>query len=241
VLIVDDDVDTCRNLTDIFTDVGYEAEAYCDGESALERVRVRAFDVALLDLRMPGMDGLTLLREIKKLQAGMTALIITAHAEWETARDALAEGAYRVLRKPIDIEQLLPLIAKLVERPLVMVVDDDQDLCASLCDVLHECGFRVCLANDTPRAAALLDEPRYRAVLIDMKLPSAGGDSVFRLVRSRSPGSRVLLMTGHRDEYSELIQELVQQGAEAVYYKPFDVPGLLEALRQLTAGGETNN
>src|SRR2546428_789145 len=73
VLVVDDDVDTCRNLSDILTDLGYHVDCAHDGPSALDLVRRNAYDVALLDLKMPGMDGLTLYREIKKLSASTVA------------------------------------------------------------------------------------------------------------------------------------------------------------------------
>src|SRR5712675_2131815 len=110
VLVVDDDVDTCKNLRDILTDCGYSvAIAYC-GEEALELVRREAFDVALLDFKMPDMDGLMLYREIRKLRAGTVAVIISAYASGETADQALLAGAWRVLAKPVDFDQLMPLI-----------------------------------------------------------------------------------------------------------------------------------
>src|SRR5512147_828002 len=71
LLLVDDDVDICANLADILGDLGgYRVDVAHDGPTALELVRQRPFDVALLDLKMPGMDGLTLYRELKKLRAG---------------------------------------------------------------------------------------------------------------------------------------------------------------------------
>ena len=69
ILVVDDEVDTCHNLSDILTDLGYRVDVAHDGISALELVRRNAYDVALLDYKMPGMDGLTLYREIKRLRA----------------------------------------------------------------------------------------------------------------------------------------------------------------------------
>src|SRR5579864_5581971 len=78
ILVVDDDVDTCRNLSDILTDLGYRVDTAHDGPTALELVRQNAYDVALLDYKMPGMDGLTLYREIKRLRAGTVAIVVTA-------------------------------------------------------------------------------------------------------------------------------------------------------------------
>ena len=89
ILVVDDDPDICRNLSDILTDLGYTVDFAHDGPSALELVRRRPYDVALLDLKMPGMDGLTLYREIKKQRAGTVALLVTAYASPATADEAL--------------------------------------------------------------------------------------------------------------------------------------------------------
>src|SRR5260221_14513241 len=80
ILVVDDDADTCRNLSDILTDLGYRVDTAHDGLSALTLVRQHAYDIALLDLKMPGMSGLELYREIKQLQSGTVALVVTAYA-----------------------------------------------------------------------------------------------------------------------------------------------------------------
>src|SRR5476649_840187 len=96
ILVVDDEVDTCRNLSDILTDLGYHVDTAHDGKTALEKVRQKRYDVALLDLKMPGMDGLTLYREIKKIRAGTVAIVVTAYASSSTASEVLDAGAWQV-------------------------------------------------------------------------------------------------------------------------------------------------
>jgi DNA-binding NtrC family response regulator len=140
ILIVDDDVDTCRNLSEILTDLGYSADVAHDGPTALAMLRRRTYELALLDLKMPGMDGVTLYREIKRLKAGTVAIIITVYASSETAREALAAGAWRIPLKPVDFPRLLGLVGEALDQPLVLVVDDDPDLCSNLWDLLRECG-----------------------------------------------------------------------------------------------------
>jgi two-component system response regulator HydG len=234
LLVVDDDVDTCRNLFDILTDLGYQVDTAHDGLTALEMVRKKTYDIALLDLKMPGMDGLELYRQIKKLQAGTVAMVVTAYATSATAAEALTAGAWQVLSKPLDFPKMLELVDKALGQPLVMIVDDDPDLCANMWDLLRERGYRVCLANDEDSAARLLKERGYQAVLIDMKLPRGDGTSVFRLVRQTNPQARTIVITGYRSEMDQLIQKVVSEGADAVCYKPFDVPRLLDTLQQLT-------
>ncbi|HYV37093.1 MAG TPA: response regulator [Gemmataceae bacterium] len=236
ILVVDDDVDTCRNLSDILTDLGYHVDIAHEGLSALELVRKNTYDVALLDLKMPGMSGLELYRQIKKLQAGTVAMVVTAYASSGTAEDALAAGAWQVLSKPVDLPRLLGLVNTALDQPLVMIVDDDPDLCASLWDLFRDRGYRVCLAHDEQQATDRLKDRHYKVVLIDMRLPQGNGGTVYRLVRENNPLARTIVITGHRSELDQLVQQVVSEGADAVCYKPFDVAGLLSTLQNLTAG-----
>jgi DNA-binding response OmpR family regulator len=231
---VDDEVDTCRNLSDILTDLGYHVDTAYDGPSALELVRKRPYDVALLDLRMPGMDGLTLYREIRKLRAETVAIVVTAYASTATTEEALAAGAWQLLPKPVDFPRLLRLVEEAAGQPLIMIVDDDPDLCASLWDILREHGYRVGMAHDEVEASGRLRDIDFRVVLIDMKLPRGDGNTVFQLVRQSNPQARTIVITGHSSETEQAVQRVLQAGADAICYKPFDVGRLLALLQQLT-------
>jgi CheY-like chemotaxis protein len=233
VLVVDDDLDTCHNLRDILTDLGYRVEIAHDGPSALERVRKNHYDVVLLDYKMPGMDGVTAYREIKKLRAGTVAIVVTAYASHATAEEALQAGAWQVLPKPVDFPKLLGFVGEALDQPLVLVVDDDPDLCDNLWDLLRDRGYRVCIAHNEAEAREQM-QGKPRVVLIDMKLPEGDGNTVFRLVRQTNPQARTVVITGHRSEMDQAIRQILQEGADAVCYKPFDVPQLLGMLQQLT-------
>jgi two-component system response regulator HydG len=234
ILVVDDEVDTCANLSDILSELGYQVDVAYDGPSALELVRRTAYDVALLDLKMPGMDGLELYRRIKELRAGTVAIVVTAYASSHTAQEALSAGAWRILPKPVDFPQLMKLVDEAIEQPLVMVVDDDQDLCDSLWDLFRERGYRVCVAHDSARAQEQLQRTTFHVVLIDMKLPEGDGTQVFRMVREANPQARTVLITGMRSETEQLVQQTLAEGADAACYKPFDMQKLLDTLQRLS-------
>jgi two-component system response regulator HydG len=238
ILVVDDDPDIRQNLNDILTDLGYRVDSAQDGFAALELVQRRPYDVALLDLKMPGMDGLTLYREIKRRRAATVAMLVTAYAGPATADEALTAGAWKVVAKPVDFAELLRLVDSALEQPMVLIVDDDRDLCASLWDLLRERGFRVGLAHDGREASEQLRESRFKVVLIDMKIPGADGGQVFRMVREANPQARTVLITGYRSELDRVIERVLEEGADAVCYKPFDVPALLGALEQLARARE---
>jgi DNA-binding response OmpR family regulator len=235
ILVVDDEVDTCSNLSDILTDLGYQVDVAYDGLSALELVKRRAYDIALLDLKMPGMNGLELYQRIKELRAGTVAIIVTAYATDETATAALEAGAWRIVAKPVDFAQLMSLVDEAAGQPLVIVIDDDHDLCLSLWDVLREHNFRVSLARDSAEAARQLRETRFDVALIDMKLPETSGSQIFQLVRETNPQARTVVITGFRSEMENLVQQVLTAGADAVCYKPFDVRSLLNTVSTLAA------
>jgi DNA-binding NtrC family response regulator len=234
VLVVDDDVDICRNVSDILTDLNFVVDVAHDGPSALELVRRRPYDLALLDLKMPGMDGLTLYKELRKLRAETVAIVITAFAGPETASEALAAGAWRVLPKPVDITQLLSLTQEVLEQPLVLVVDNDSDLCHMLWHALRNKGYRVALATDVPAAEEKLKDHSFRVVLIDLKISAGDSTSLFHLVRLSNPEARTLLITGQESEMGLTVRSALAEGVHAVCYRPFDVQTLVSTVEQLT-------
>jgi two-component system, NtrC family, response regulator HydG len=234
ILVVDDDVDTCQNLSDILTDFGYDVDTAYNGPAALQRVREKPYDIALLDFKMPGMDGLTVYREIRKLRSATVAMIVTAYATSETRQEALQAGTWQVLSKPVVFPKLLSLVEEIARQPLVMVVDDDHELCDALWDLLRERGYRVALAHDQQEAGERLQEKDFQIVLVDLKLPGGDGRQVLDLIREMNPQARTVLITGHRSELELHVQQAVQEGADAVCYKPFDIPKLLNTLKQFS-------
>jgi len=110
ILVVDDDADTCRNMADLFGDRGYCVDAAEGGDIALEQARRQSYDVGLLDLRMPGMDGLTLCRRLKHLRPGMVNLIVTGYPNDGLDEEAQEAGACQVVHKPVDFPTLLALV-----------------------------------------------------------------------------------------------------------------------------------
>jgi DNA-binding NtrC family response regulator len=234
LLVVDDEVDTCRNYSDIFTDLGYQVDIAHDGESALEKVRQKPYAIAVLDLMMPGMDGLALYNEIKHMGPETVAVLVTAFPHHPRAEECLNAGIWRVISKPVELTQLLALVDEALDQPLVLVVDDDSDLCANLWDLFRERGYRVSIANDAHTAVQRLREGHFKVVLIDMRLPDGDGSGVFRAVRDAGAGARTILITGHAAELAQSLDQLTTEGADAVCYKPFDVDKLIATVGQLS-------
>jgi DNA-binding NarL/FixJ family response regulator len=107
VLIADDDSGTCETLADILAAQGYEVRTVEDGRAALEVTRGERYNIAFIDQRMPGGDGLTVVKELRRSRACDDIYVITAYAEDSFVRQALASGADRVFAKPFDIPLIL--------------------------------------------------------------------------------------------------------------------------------------
>jgi DNA-binding NtrC family response regulator len=115
ILVVDDEEIVRESLLDWLREDGYQVEAAEDGFKALEKFRDRSWDIALIDLKMPKMDGLELLGKIKEIRPQTQVVIITAFATVNTAVQAIKIGAYDYLVKPFNPEELSLLIKRLVE------------------------------------------------------------------------------------------------------------------------------
>jgi len=115
ILVVDDEEIVRESLLDWLREDGYEVEAVEDGLKALEKFEKRPWDIALIDLKMPKMDGLELLGKIKETWPETQVVIITAYATVNTAVQAIKIGAYDYLVKPFNPEELSLLVKRLVE------------------------------------------------------------------------------------------------------------------------------
>jgi DNA-binding NtrC family response regulator len=124
VLIADDETSITAGLSAILADEGYTVEVANDGQKALERLREDRFGVILADLKMPKLDGLSLLREMQKESISTECIIITGAGTVETAVDAMRQGAYDYIEKPLTAEKLnrlKALLPKAIEKHNVQV------------------------------------------------------------------------------------------------------------------------
>ncbi|MFQ5839605.1 MAG: sigma-54-dependent transcriptional regulator [Candidatus Methylomirabilales bacterium] len=116
ILIVDDEAPARHGLQELVTGWGYRAEVAKDATEALEKAATFRPTAALVDLVMPGMDGLALLRALSQESPAPALIVLTGHASIETAVRAMKDGAYDYLTKPVDLERLQLLLAKAVEQ-----------------------------------------------------------------------------------------------------------------------------
>lgn len=236
ILVVDDNRDLCANLSDILTESDFEVETAASGEEAIEKVRLKKPDFVLMDIKMSVMSGVEAFRKIKTISSSTVVIMMTAFTRDELVRDALREGAYAVLYKPLNVEELLGSLHRSRESgALVMVVDDDLDLSGDLSDILEENGFRVFLASSGAQALERARENDVDVYLIDMKMPFMNGLETYLAIKDIRPRARALLITGYRDEVSDLVEQAIFRNAMACLSKPLDMNLLLQMLKEITS------
>ena len=117
ILVVDDDESLRGILNEVLTEDGYSVTVASSGEEALAVVRLQQYDIVVLDVRLPGMSGLEVLKRIKEIYPHMQVIIITSHASLETAVVALRSGAYDYLSKPFDdIDIISAVVGRAAEK-----------------------------------------------------------------------------------------------------------------------------
>ncbi|MDH4161815.1 MAG: response regulator [Nitrospirota bacterium] len=114
ILVVDDEEGARELFNTILTDEGYEVALAEDGEQALNRMKGDAYDLVVTDIKMPGMDGLQLLQELRKVGSTADVIMVTAYGEVESYLKAMSLGAAEYINKPIRIKELKRIVHKVL-------------------------------------------------------------------------------------------------------------------------------
>ena len=113
LLMVDDEKEFALTLAERLELRGFAPSVVFDGESALERVRMEDFDLVLLDVMLPGMNGLAVLRRIHDMDPGLPVVLLTGNTGSGDAAEGMARGARAHINKPVDLQELLSLFAEI--------------------------------------------------------------------------------------------------------------------------------
>jgi DNA-binding NtrC family response regulator len=112
ILIVDDDHVSCRLFTEVLEGEGYDVQQAHNGEEALDRLRGQVYDLLLTDVRMPGITGLDVTRAMRQEQPQLPIIVMTAFGSMETAVEAIQEGAFDYVSKPMNLDELKKIVSR---------------------------------------------------------------------------------------------------------------------------------
>ena len=135
LLIVDDEVKFLESIAKRLELRGLDVTTAANGEQALEKTRTERFDLALLDLKMPGIDGRQLLELLKKEHKFLEVIILTGHGSVDSAVECTKLGAFDYLPKPYELESLIETLNKAYQARLKKKFESDQDRLEKIADL----------------------------------------------------------------------------------------------------------
>ncbi|MBH0184113.1 MAG: response regulator [Nitrospira sp.] len=251
ILVVDDDQMNCDLLQNVFTRHGYQVISTTSGLEGLNLFRKHVPRVTLLDLRMPEMDGLIVLKEIREIRAvdphapviilggGATevqenqarALRVTDFVRKGLSLDVLVEAVQRAAQLPIHPNTGLGLVANggtsEQSDESILVVDDDPLVCDLLVQFLSLRGYRALGIKDGQDALRVVEDVMPDAIVLDLIMPGMSGIDVLRALREKEYPGGIIIMTGSHNE--ELLDEAWALSPQEVLLKPIDLECLLTA------------
>ncbi|KXW57441.1 response regulator [Ferrovum myxofaciens] len=234
ILVVDDDRRIVRTTCDILKIKGHEPIPAYSGEEGVEKVRTDPPDCVLMDIKMPGLNGVEALKRMKEILPALPVVLVSAYATDDLIEEADHSGAYAVLSKPLNFPMILSFLSLLGKEESILVVDDDPEFCKTLKDILILRGFHVETETEPQRVMEHLDNNYALAIVVlDLKLGAVNGVDVMKEIKAKYHGKPVLLMTGYREEMGGSIEQARHIGAYTCLYKPFEMDDLFHTIEKI--------
>lgn len=242
ILIADDEKGLCEYLKEFFAPRGYDVFIATSGEAALAAVKKEMPELVLLDINMPEIDGLEVLRQIKSTSPQTKVIMITVSDDTDTIEKAKVLGANWFITKPFTTDYLEDVvilkvseIAKTKEPANILIVDDEEDVRNSLRNIINrrfEC--KISEVGSGEGALELLKKGPFDLVLLDIKMPGISGLDVLKKKKEWTHKPRMWVITGFDSE--EMAHKVIKEGADDYIPKPFSIRLLERKLSDFLVG-----
>jgi two-component system response regulator HydG len=212
LLLVDDEEEFLDATAWALRRRGFEVYTARRGEAALALLGRQVFDVVVLDVKMPGMDGVDVFRQIKRILPWLPVILLTGHGNVQQAFQTSKEGVFEYLSKPCSIEELAEIATRAVgfarqvrmlaapdsgDEVRLLFVDDELELLESLSASLRRRGMKVTTAPGGNEALGLVANRSFDVALVDVKMAGMDGIAFTRRLKEQDPLIEVILLTGH--------------------------------------------
>ncbi len=232
ILIVDDHPGMCRTLQDILEGEGYAVQVAYTGADAIEACQRQHFDVILMDVRMPDLNGVDAFRRIKTFAENTRVIMMSAYSVDDLKREVLAEGAIAFLQKPLEVEQVLRLIEEAEQPPILLVMPDAAER-EALASSLSQKPYRTYTVNTAEEALEIARQIRFHIIMIDTRLATMNGLDLYLALKEITPTSVTIMLAETDPEFIEQAEEAVRRSAYTFLPKPLDIGHLLWLLDQI--------
>lgn len=232
VFIVDDDRDFADSIADVLELRGHEVEVAVSGEEAVERYSKHRFDITFMDVRLPGKNGVDSLLEIRQQDDRAKIVVMTGYSVQQLLDQAVKNGAWAVLHKPLDLNRVLEIVDGLTPNE-ILIADDDPDFVESLAEVLKAEGHSVLVAASGQETLKKVLKNRVDVLLLDLRMPQMSGIEVYRKLKQAGLGVPTIVLTAYPDEEGALLVDTPELREIRSFTKPIEPSALLAAVREL--------
>ena len=235
ILIADDDVDNAASLGELFEMEGHHTVVVHSGDAAIAAYKVHEFDLAFMDVMMPGKNGVESFLEIRKLCPNAKVYMMTGYSVEQLLRQATDNGAMGVLNKPIDVEKVSAALRDAGANGIVVVAEDDPDFGNYLMRIVNE-GGHVCELVKTSKYLASSSSALTPSIMIfDLKRPLIDGFEVLNDLKLAGRSVPAIIITATGSQYHDTIEAMQDIRVTGILNKPFDPMLLLDQLENLAA------
>ncbi len=233
ILVVDDNEDLLETFAMILKRRGFSVETADNGAAAVDKFKDQEFDVTLMDIVMPEMNGVEAFRKIKEMQPEASVILMTAYSDEDLIKTAKDQGVRRIINKPIRIDKLIEMINEAAGSQPILVIDDDADICDTLTRVLKQQGHEVMTAGSGEEAVVIAQDKDFQMAFIDVKLPNIDGLETLLRLKEINPDILTIMMTGFRNEVRDALDKAQEASAITCLYKPFDPAEAADIVKQI--------
>lgn len=223
-----------ETLSDILDDIGYKIDVANDGYNAIEMISKHDYIMVLMDIKMPGINGVETFKEIKQIRPATKVIMMTAYSVDDLVKEALKEGAYGIIYKPLNIEYLLHFVKKMEKDINILIVDDDPSFCETLKDALEEVKYKIAVSNNGQQAIKYIKENEVNIVFIDIKIPVLNGLEIYLAIKKINPEVTGVMITGYQyDAVANLVEEALKNDLYTCLYKPLDKGKVIALIEEI--------
>lgn len=237
ILIVDDDTSVLETLTDLFEIHGYNVIMVEDGNKAIELVEKKLFDIILLDIQMPKIDGITTLKWIKEVSPLTAVIMMTAGAPEKAINEAKDIGVLGLVQKPFKIDEVVKLIdenekKKWTRQPSILIVEDDETFCDYLRTLFETEGYKVKEATTAKETLEKIRKEIFDLVVIDQRLPDSKGTELAVKIKEFYPEMDIIIIITAYADLDTAIESIRIKVCDFIL-KPIDADYLLKVVKDI--------
>jgi len=244
ILVIDNERLICDLLRIVFSRYGYEVHTAPSGREGIEAYRQWSPRFTFLDLRLPDMSGIDVLKQIRKIDPQGAVMILTAAPSDTLEAQARELGATDFLLKGLPVEVLVGAVQHTLQEPIkaaepadrqpgaakpsILIVDDEPEIRYWLTQALTERGYRVRAAQDGLAALALVEAEQPHLIVSDLNMPGLNGVEFLRRLRARHYTGATMMLTGSQDD--RLLRDALNLGLIDIVSKAADPERIVLAI-----------